>query len=766
MLRKKMLRDIRGNFAQFFSIFLLSMVAMWCFTGFEANVIGGGRARESFHEETNCADGWIYGSAFTEDQRQSLAAIDKIKDVQLRTEVLGKADEKYNTAEVYCYFEEDSTVIKPYVLEGAAFDPADTEGVWMFYRFADAWGLKVGDSFTVHVLGQDIEKRIRGLVATPEYEYACASTDADTDFHNISFLYFSTKVLPEELRSYNQLLFTCEGKALSLEGDIAKALEDKYAFIADRDSIPGYYKLSDELSQHESFAYVFAFVFVAIALLVIMTTMKRMISQQRTQIGTMNALGLKKHKILLHYLSFSFFVSLLGALLGIVLGLTTLGSMMVEMFGGLYYSVPEWKAGFDYRSIVLVGVIVGVCVLTAFFSCRQVLKIQPSEALRPAAAPDAKPCIFERLPFWDRLGFNARYNLRDIARSKLRAFMGAFGTAVGMLLMTMGLGCFDTLDYVRDWYFDRIQNYDYQVQFADNATFEQKEQIKSEYGGEYLATYLISMATDDHPTSEDILSCKLVAVEGEGKFGLTDMDLESIKLEPGTVGVTKNQAEELGIHKGDKIYWKLSTGEQWVEAEVGCIVRHPSIMGIYILRQDAEKAEGLEYSPAMLLSDDSRLDGLTDDAIASVHSRTELVEAFDKSMEIMDLLVWFMAIFSVMMVVIVLYNSGNLSFNEREKEFATLKVLGFGSGRIRRLMATQNLWLSLIGALAGMPFGKQLIQLMMDTNGDTVDWPCYITTRTFIISALLVMGVSVLVSFMFAKRIRRIDMVEVLKGME
>ena len=766
MLRKKMLRDIRGNFAQFFSIFLLSMVAMWCFTGFEANVIGGGRARERFHEKTNCADGWIYGSSFTEEQRQSLAAVDKINDVQLRTEVLGKADEKYNTAEVYCYFEEENTVTKPYVVEGAEFDPSDTEGVWMFYRFADAWDFKLGDSFTVHVLGQDITKQIRGFVATPEYEYACASTDADTDFHNISFLYFSMNVLPEELRSYNQLLFTCEGKALSLEDDISKALDNKYAFIADRDSIPGYYKLSDELAQHESFAYVFAFVFVAIALLVIMTTMKRMISQQRTQIGTMNALGLKKRKILLHYLSFSLVVSLLGGIAGVGLGLATLGRMMVEMFGGQYYSVPEWSAGFDYRSIVLVCVIVGVCVLTAFFSCRQVLKIQPSEALRPAAAPDARPCVFEKLPFWDKLSFNARYNLRDICRSKLRAFMGVFGTAVGMLLMTMGLGCFDSLDYVRDWYFDKIQNYDYQVQFADNATFEQKEAIKAEYGGEYLATYMISMATDDHPTSEDILSCKLVSVEGEGLFGLTDMELDRCKLEPGTVGVTKNQAARLGIKKGDRIFWKLSTGEQWVEAKVGCIIRHPSIMGIYILREDAEKVEGLEYSPAMLLSNDKRLEDIEDSAIASVHSREELVKAFDKSMEIMDLLVWFMSIFSVMMIVIVLYNSGNLSFNEREKEFATLKVLGFGSRRIRRLMATQNLWLSLIGTLAGMPFGKQLIQLMMDTNGDSIDWPCYISARTVVLSALLVMGVSVLVSFMFAKRIRRIDMVEVLKGME
>ena len=113
-----------------------------------------------------------------------------------------------------------------------------------------------------------------------------------------------------------------------------------------------------------------------------------------------------------------------------------------------------------------------------------------------------------------------------------------------------------------------------------------------------------------------------------------------------------------------------------------------------------------------------------------------------------------------------LYNSGNLSFNEREKEFATLKVLGFKSSTIRKLLSTQNLWLSLIGVICGLPLGRVPLQAMMDSNGDAIDWPCYISPSTYIIAAIFVMTVSVLVSFLFSRRIKRIDMVEVLKGME
>ena len=159
--------------------------------------------RTSIRQQTFLTAG--YGASFADEQAAAVSQISEIKDVQLRTEVLGKADEKYNTAELYCYFQASQTVTKPCTMEGEDYDPDDEDGVWLFYRFANAWKLKVGDSFTSHAFGQDITKTIKGLVATPEYEYACASTDADTDYHNIGFAYMSIKALPEELRAFNEI---------------------------------------------------------------------------------------------------------------------------------------------------------------------------------------------------------------------------------------------------------------------------------------------------------------------------------------------------------------------------------------------------------------------------------------------------------------------------------------------------------------------------------------------------------------------------------
>lgn len=347
----------------------------------------------------------------------------------------------------------------------------------------------------------------------------------------------------------------------------------------------------------------------------------------------------------------------------------------------------------------------------------------------------------------------------------MRAFMGVFGTCMGMLVMTIGLGAYDTVGYVKSWYFSDIQNYEYQVLLKDNSTLEDAEKLESDLGGELVSIEMISVAADQHPVSDDIISCKLSVTEGKELFRVSDVDLNVQPIEKGTVALTMKQAKKLGLQKGDKVYWKKIDGDEWNESRIGLISRHPSVTGITMLREDYEDM-GFDFKPMMMVSKNDCSKAADRDYVAAVYSMTDLKEAFDKSMEIMNVLVYFMVFFSALLIIVVLYNSGNLSFNERVKEFATLKVLGFKSGAIRRLLSTQNLWLSILGVICGLPLGRIPLQAMMDSNGDAIDWPCCIKPLSYAIAAAFVMLISVLVGFMFSRRIKRIDMVEVLKGME
>lgn len=823
MLFRKMLREIKDNVGQFLSILILSALAVALFVTLRCDYLGATQAMIPFHAASNLADGWLYGENFTEDNLSNVRKLDAIEDAQLRMVVTGSLPEQ-GSAEADLILEEENLVNKPYLLAGDEFDPEDTDSVWINERFADAWNLQVGDSIPIFYNGITFTKVIRGLTASPEYEYMCASTDLEIDYHNIAYIYMSyrgfpakdyvlhlidtgditvayvlehTSALDEVLKQleaygmtadditqdmlkervegmneeqlfkmlpYTQMIITtAKEDVLSLESELADALNQNYAVFVDRSSIPGIKNFADELAQHKQFSYVFSLIFVLIAVLVIMTTMSRMVDKQRTQIGTMNAMGMKRRKITFHYISYSFFISLIGSVIGLLLGIFVLGAWFVSFFN-FYYTVPDWKPGYDYSYFVVMLVVVFICSGSSYLSCRRILKVKPSESLRPAPPKSGKRCLLERLPFWHRLGFSAQYNLRDISRSKLRAFMGIFGTAVGMMLMACGFGCHDTLDNIMEWSFDKLQNYNYEMVLDESMKTYDADVLAETYHGELIMSAGVEIAAAPHAVSEDKSTCTLIITEGKGYYGITDVNQEIAELKPGSVAITRKLADKLGLSVGDTVYWHIYEKNEWYESKIGIINRNPNITGLTMLREDFEQT-GCEYRPSFLYTNED-VSGYQGDSVTAIHDNSTLRSAYLESMQVMYLMLAFMIVFSAILVIVVLYNSGNLSYNERIKEFATLKVMGFQTRQIRRLLSLQNLWLSLIGIIIGAPFGRYLMQYMFDGNGDSYDYQAVVSIPSLILSGLFVLVISILVSFFFSKRIKKLDMVDVLKGME
>ncbi|BBF42357.1 ABC transporter, permease protein [Lachnospiraceae bacterium KM106-2] len=800
MLGRKMLRDIKHNFGQFFSIFLLSFLAVSLFTIFKSSDIGAFHARNAFHNKTNLADGWIYGEKFTKESLKKVQKIPEVKEAQLRTRLSGSSMNQ-NQAQIDLFLEDENEIIKPYIIEGKEFDPNDTEHLWISEKFAKEWNLAVGDSFSMTYNGVAIKKKIGGLIASPEYEYMCADTDLETDYKNIGYVYLSyrgfpireyvkhmietgklnqpgmtKKTLLEQLSKmsskelftylpYTQILITTDrSNVLSLEKEIAKALNKKYAVFMDQKSVTGIKVFTDELNQHEQFAIVFAAIFVLIALLVIMTTMNRMVANQRIQIGTLNALGMKNGKIIRHYMSYSFLVSLLGSALGLLVGPLWWGQAFTNLFATMYV-LPGWKPSYDSSFYLVALLVILCCTMASFLSCRRLLKVRPSDCLRPAQPKMGKTCIFEKLPFWRRLGFNTQYDLRDITRARLRAFMCVFGTACGMMIVTCALACNTTVDNVYDWSFSKLQNYDYDVQFSKDITLDKADSLARRYDGELVMTKGIEVATKANVLATDKYTTSFVVTEGKGKYGVTDVEQKIVEIPENTVAISSKLAQKLKVQVGDVIYWHIVNKNTWQKSEIGLISRNPTFSGLTMLRKDYETKERI-FEPTTLYTD-RNVEGLKNkDYVTAVHNKTDLLKAFQSTMEIMNVLIAVFLVFAVILIVVVLYNSGNLSFHERIKEFATLKVLGFQSSQIRKILSIQNLWLSMIGVIIGAPFAKLMLQYMFDSNGDSFDFQAVVSIADYVKAGIFVLFVSVCVSFLFSKRIKRLDMVEVLKGME
>lgn len=782
MLFRKMLRDYKANFGAFFSVFLLAALAMALFCTFEGHVLSQKVARENYHKECNLSDVWMYGEGFSDDELDTVRNLDFVKDAQLRMSVTGSAPD-CDGAQVDIYLERENLVDTPYYISGEPFDPTDTDGIWLANAFAKLRNIKVGDDFTIEYNGITFTREVKGLVESAEYEFREADGDADMYLENIAIVYMSYDAFPirdyinhmvdkisdeklAKIMPYTQMIIvTTDGGGLAHEEALAESIDHDYSAIVDRKSIPGLARLDSELEQHQSFSYLFVIIFVGIAILVIATSMGRMVEQQRTQIGTMNALGLKRHKIMRHYISFSLVVSVVGVVLGLLVGTLWGSPAVIGMFAN-WYVVPGLHSVFHPMYLIIAAGIVAVCVLASYISCRKLLRIKPAEALRPAAPKKGKKCIFERLPFWKKLSFTSQYNLRDISRAKLRSFMCVIGTAVGMLLMIYAVGCNELLGSMIEINFNRVTVGEYQIKFSEDAKTETVDDMAEELDGEMVMMNQVEVAKEKNAPSDKKKKETVTVLEGKNLYNILDLNNQVKKLTPGTIGISRKLAADLDVKEGDTIYWHLYTKNTWYEAKVGTIYRSLESQGIAYLREDYEKT-GAEYTPSFLMTDDKAAKDKADlDYVTGVNSKSEMQAAYESSMEIMNMMVGMMAVFSILMIVVVLYNSGVLSFHERVKEFATLKVLGLRSSKIRRILSMQNLWLSIIGIIIGAPLGNVSLNAMINTNGENFDYNLMLAPVDYVIAGIFVMIISMLVSFMFSKRIRKLDMVEILKGVE
>lgn len=826
MLRKKLFREMRRNWGQFLSVFLLAFLAMSLYCCMEGHVLAQNSARADFHNECNLADLWIYGEGFSEENLEAVRGLDFVEDAALRMSVSGSAPD-HDGAYTDIYLERENIVNKPYYIAGEEFDPSDKEGLWLTAAFADKRNIKTGDDFTVSYNGLTFTRKVKGFIESPEYEYRQAPGDADIFVENIAFVYMSYDAFPirdyvehlikqekitakmiaensnllneqleileqngmsidditqdmlletaawlddeklTALMPYTQMIVTTtDGKALQHEDEISKTLNGEYAAMVDEHSVVGIERLNSELAQHRSFSWLFVIIFVGIAVLVIATAMSRMVEKQRAQIGTLNAMGMKRYKVMLHYVSFSLFVSLGGVLAGIWVGSAFLAPVMVDMFAK-WYIVPGLKGGFHAEYLLIAALIVTVCCLSAYLSCKKLLKVKPAEALRPAPPKQGKNCLFEKLPFWKKLGFNSQYNLRDISRAKLRAVMGVIGTAAGMLLMVYGIACNSLVDQMEEISFGKVQKSEYSISLSSDAKLSDVDEMAKNTDSELVMTEQIEVSATSNANAENKKKEMLTVLEGKGLYNLIDNDLNVIDLEQknGEVGVSRKLGEDLGLSVGDTFYWHIYSENKWHEAKVGYIYRSMETQGITFLREDFEKT-GTEFTPTTAYGNKSLTAYKNESYVTAVHSKSDMIKAYATSMEVMSILVWAMLIFSTVHIVVVLYNSGNLSFHERMGEFATLKVLGLQTTQIRNILTVQNLWLSVIGIIIGAPLGKMSLNAMMNSNGENFDYSLTITPICYLISGILVLAVSMAVSFLFSKRIRKLNMVEILKGTE
>ena len=750
-LSKKMLRDISINKTQFISIFLMAFLGVFAFCGVCSEYYGLEQTSHDFYTDTNLADGWIYNTTITDEALDEINNFSTDSEKQLIVKSVGNFS---NDPDITLHFLDTNEISKFYTTEGEDFNLSDDSGVWLDKRFADAQNLTVGDNISFTFNGLEIEKEIKGIGYSPEYVYEASPTSIIPDFKDMGFAYLSYKAFPSDIQ-YNTLLVkfnqTPDEFKDSLDGSV------EYLSFTEQTDHVSVNQFENEMSQHKMIGDVFPIVFILVTFLTLLTTMTRIISHQRTQIGVLKAVGYKNRTIILHYMSYGFWLVLAGAILGLFLGPAIIPGLFYPSMTSRY-SLPVWHPGFDMSFVYVALIMVLSSLLVSYLAARNISKENPADTMRPKAPNISTSGFLENSRIWNKANFNIRWNYRDAKRNKFRALMAIVGVMGCVALLISAFGMNDSMENIKHWEYDDISHFESKLIIESGASLSDIEDVRKEVNGSTIMEQAIEIKGHGNEKTASLL-----VLNDTTLISQTDKDGNSINLSSTDISLSAKTAESLNVGVGDTIEWHVVGSDDWVSCKITNIHGEPLSQGIILSKEKFDDLD-LNYTPTSIITAEN-VDG-NHDSIKSITTLNEMKNNWDEMSGSVMMMVSILIFFAILLAIVVLYNLGILSFTEIEREIATLKVLGFKTSDLRKLLLTQNLVFTFIGFILGIPLGFYLMTLMMNAAGDSLYYIPSLTLGNILLSGVITFIVSIAVNLLFSSKIKNLNMVEALKDVE
>ena len=556
-------------------------------------------------------------------------------------------------------------------------------------------------------------------------------------------------------------------------------------YIYDRSHLPEYSGYGDNADRMKAIGEVFPLIFFLVAALISLTTMTRMVEEERTLIGTLKSLGYSKKSIAAKYLGYAVLATLTGGIFGVMIGEKILPYIIITAYKIMYRHLPDVEIPYNLYYGVLACVAALLCTVAAtIFSCMKELKEQAAELMRPPAPKQGKRVFLEYIPFlWKRLNFTWKSTVRNLMRYKKRFFMTIFGIGGCMGLMLVGFGLKDSISSIVPLQYEDIQLYDGNVILQSDVTMQEKQEVYEalEKNSQVVATAedLLQKITIEHDgVSKEVY---LNVPENVEKFSdfvvLQDRTTkEKYQLTDKGAVLTEKMAKELGVSAGDTVTIK-EENEKERTVKISQICENYMSHYLYMTPAVYKAAYGKEpeynsiyYRTEGRTTKEAELVGeaaLKLDGALSVSYTTELRQQVDDMLQSLDIVIVVLIISAGMLAFVVLYNLNNINITERKRELATLKVLGFYDKEVTEYVYRENILLTLIGSVFGMLLGKILHRFIIVTvEIDSVMFGRNINTISFVYAFLLTVVFSLFVNGVMYFKLKKINMVESLKSVE
>lgn len=555
--------------------------------------------------------------------------------------------------------------------------------------------------------------------------------------------------------------------------------------ISDRNDLPEYSDFGDNAERLKNIGKVFPMIFFLVAALISLTTMTRMVEEQRTQIGTMKALGYGKASIASKYLSYAFLATVGGSIAGVLFGEKVLPFIIIQAYGIMYWNIGDhMQLDYELQYALIASGAAVICTMGAtLFSSARTLAETPASLMRPPAPKEGKRILIERISFiWKHLSFSWKSSMRNLFRYKKRLFMTIFGIAGSMGLMLVGFGLYDSIMDIAILQYDQIQHYDAMVINDEDATDSQeKDLLKFLDGNSEIDHYTrVQLTKMTAPKEKGSVSIYVYVPENTENFK-EDVTLrdrkshEQYELTDDGAVICEKTASLIGVKAGDKI--TLEKDNRKYKVKITAVTENYMGHYVYMTPSCYEKTFGEKpkYSSTVYtMKEDAESDLetfgnaiLKYPAALSISYTSSTAGQVERMLGSLGAVIWVLIISAGMLAFVVLYNLNNINITERQRELATLKVLGFYDGEVSQYVFRENILLSFIGILAGAVFGILLHRYVITTvEVDAVMFGRNIKPISFVYSGIITFGFSMFVNMVMHFKLKKINMVESLKSVE
>lgn len=556
-------------------------------------------------------------------------------------------------------------------------------------------------------------------------------------------------------------------------------------YVWGRDKVTSTESFGQDAGRISNIGKFFPVIFFLVAALVSLTTMTRMIEEQRQQIGTLKALGYSDGVIAFKYFAYAMLSTVSGALAGVVVGEKILPWVIMNAYGMLYTGLPYYMTPLNWEqgglAILASAACTGVATIAA---CYKELAAGPAELMRPEAPKNGKRIFLERIGvLWKHLNFTQKSTVRNLVRYKKRFFMTVIGIGGCMGLILVGFGLQDSITAIAKNQFVSLFTYQANAVLNSDVDESEKEALQTDlenYSGidELLEMYCqnIELQTDKKAV-DAVLEVPKELTNFNDFYAFRDRKSGEVYEFPtdGGAAISEKTATMLGVKAGDTV--QLKKGDDIVDVKISLIVENYVRHYLYLAPDLYEELFGGAPDYNQLLMKYQDMSGnyetalgekiMTYDGVAAISFTSDLIDQIDNMLRSLDIVIVVLIVSAGLLAFVVLYNLNNINITERQRELATLKVLGFFDGEVASYVYRENMVLTLFGVIAGMGIGTFLHHCVIQTvEVDMMMFGRNVFPRSYGWSALITLAFALFVNFMMFYRLRKIDMIESLKSVE